>query len=62
MVLRGTITPGAGFVTRIFGETDVDTIQFGDESGVWRSCSTCPATFLPREIDARLRGRATKTS
>ena len=34
MILRGTITPGTGFVTRIFGQTDVDNIQFGDESGV----------------------------
>ena len=58
MVLRGTITPGAGFVTRIFGQTDVDTIQFGDASGVGGRDHARLARLHPaRRPDARLRGR-----
>ena len=34
MLLLGTITPGAGFLTRIWGQTDVDRFQFGDPGGL----------------------------
>ena len=34
MILRGTITPGANSLTRIWGDTDVDTFQFGDAGGI----------------------------
>ena len=34
MVVRGTVTPGAGFLARFWGQTDVDTFQFGETGGV----------------------------
>ena len=58
MVLRGTITPGAGFVTRVWGQTDVDSIQFGDpERRGGRHHARLARLHPARRRDARLRRR-----
>ena len=33
-MLRGDITPGAASVTNVWGDTDVDRFQLGDDTGV----------------------------
>ena len=56
MVLRGDIVPGEGHLTRIWGDTDVDTFQLGDEGGVAGGTAVDSAGYIRLGGNTRIHG------